>query len=318
MKAFIKKAAFFGVIVLSYFMATSIYNYTIDPYGILGNRREFKAIRPNEHSLKVNHVLQNPTKFNSFLFSNSKGGVLHVNQLNNEESTWYNMTYSLGTPEEFYKSLLLFLKNDVPVDNIIVAMDEGVIYERTSSHENDASRKFVNLQQDKIQWEFLFLPISIKKIIGADLSKKYIEHDIYTDGNYYAHNAYEADCTSRENLELLDLPGAETIEPLDFSSQIETLEKIRLLCEQKGIQLTFLIHPSSFENYVSSTERRVQFEYLLDALEDQGFKLFRPYGAKLLRMSPCFWLDRHHYTQNIGDVILQEYSKNWANDTIGQ
>ncbi|TLF46701.1 hypothetical protein [Maribacter aurantiacus] len=318
MKAFLKKAAFFGLTVLTYFSATSIYNYTIDPYGIFGNRREFRAIRPNEHSLKTNFVLQNPQKFNSFLFSNSKGGVLHVNQLNTSEDSWYNMTYSLGTPEEFYNSLVLLLENGVQVNNIILGMDEGVIYERTSSHENDASRKFVNLQEDKIQWEFLFLPISIKKILGADLSKKYIEHDIYTDGNYYAHNAYEADCISHENLELVDFPHAAPIQPLDFSSQIEILEKIRSLCGQKGIQLTFLVHPSSFENYVNSTERRMQFEYLLKTLENKGFKLFRPYGAKLMRMSPCYWLDKHHYTQNIGNVILQEYSKNWANDSIAQ
>ncbi len=318
MRAFLKKAAFFGLIVLLYFSATSVYNYLIDPYGIMGNRKEFKGIRPNEHSLKVHHVLQNPNKFNSFLFSNSKGGTLHVNQLNTAESTWYNMTYSLGTPEEFYKSLLLFLENDVQVDNIILAMDEGVIYERASAHENDASRKFVNLMEDKVQWEFLFLPISIKKIMGTDLDKKHIEHDIYADGNYYAKNAYETDCRLHENLEILDVPDAAPIQPLDFSSQIEILQKIKQLCDQRGIKLTFLIHPSSYDNYISSTERRIQFGYLLDVLENNGFELFRPYGSKLLGVSPCYWLDRHHYTKNIGDVILQEYSQKWTDNTIAQ
>lgn len=302
------------MIVLLYFSATSMYNYIIDPYGIMGNRREFHGIRPNEHSLKVHYVLQNPKKFNNFLFSNSKGGMLHVKQLNTNDESWYNMTYSLGTPEEFYADLLLFLENDVQIKNLIIAMDEGVIYERTSSHENDASRKFVDLQEDKVQWEFLFLPISVKKILGTDLDKKHIVHDIYIDGNYYARNAYEAQCSQKENLEVQDIPDFSSSHTLDFSSQIEILEKITFLCKQQNIGLTLLVHPSSYDNYISSTDKRIQFEYLLDTLEKKGFELFRPFESKLLTMNPCYWLDEHHYTKNVGDIILNEYSQKWMDN----
>lgn len=287
----------------------------VDPYGILLNRKEFQGIRPNEHSLKVNYVLQNPKRFNSFLFSNSKGGMLHVNQLNTSESMWYNMTYSLGTPEEFYHDILLFLKNDVSVKNLIIGLDEGVIYERASAHENQASRKFVNLQEDKIQWEYWLLPISLKKIVGIDLEKKHMVHDIYSDGNYYAKNAYETGCENEEQITMLNIPNAEDKSPLDFSSQLDILSKIKSLCMEKNIAFTFMVHPSSFENYLNSTERRVQFGLLLDKLEREGFELFRPFEKKLLGLNSCYWLDRHHYSKNIGDQILKKYTNNWDVDS---
>ena len=159
MKAFLKKTIYYTAIVFIYFLVTGIYNYKIDPYGILGNRKEFAAIRPNEHSLKVHYVLQNSKKFDSFLFSNSKGGVLHFNQLNSESNSWYNMTYSLGTPEEFYADMLLFIENNVTIKNIVLGLDEGVIYERASAHQNQASRKFILLDENRINWKKQIVPI---------------------------------------------------------------------------------------------------------------------------------------------------------------
>ncbi|PKA98050.1 hypothetical protein B0O79_1730 [Flavobacteriaceae bacterium MAR_2009_75] len=307
MRTFLKKTAFFSLIVLAYFTMTGIYNYNIDPYGILEKRKEFPGIRPNEHSLKVHHILQNTDKFNSFLFSNSKGGALHFNQLNNESDRWYNMTYSLGTPDEFYADMLLFVKNDVEVKNIVVGLDEGAIYERASSHINQASRKFVPMEEDKIHWEYLFLPISFKKISGVDENKKHIVHDIYKDGNYYAKNAYDDNCDDKEELVLLPHPVEEVEKQLDFSSQIETLQKIQNLCHKNKIHLTFLIHPTSQDNLKKSTEKLLQFKQLLISLKKNGFDLFEPFGNSLFENNSCYWLDRHHYSKKIGDSILQMY-----------
>ena len=307
MKAFLKKAAFFGVIVLLYFSVTAICNYTLDPYGILKNRKEFVGIRPNEHSLKVHYVLQNTYKFNSFLFSNSKGGVLHFNQLNNEANTWYNMTYSLGTPEEFYDDMVLFLKNNVEIKNIVVGLDEGVIYERASSHKNQASRKFVSMEGQSINWEYLFLPVSLKKFFHIDLDKKHVIHDIYENGNYYAKNAYANDCDSFKELELLLLPKEDMRPLLDFASQIKTLQKIQNLCREKNINLTFMSHPSSYDNFIKSTEKRLQFNQLLKALEKENFVFFKPFGERLIQNNSCHWLDKHHYSEKLGDSILEMY-----------
>lgn len=311
MKAFLKKAAFFGLIVGVYFSATSLYNFTIDPYGIFGNRREFYGIRPNEHSLKVNHVLENPNKFNSFLFSNSKGGMIHVNRLEDGDLNWYNMTYSLGTPEEFYKDLLLFEKSNVKIKRLIIGLDEGAIYERTSSHENQASRKFVDLQADKIQWEFLFLPISFEKILGMDLTKKHMVHDIYNDGNYFAKNAHPENCGKEEILKFLDIPQTDNSQPLNFSSQIEILQKIRQFCQKKNIDLTFLIHPSSLDNFENSTEKAIQFGFLINTLEREEFDLFVPYKSKLLVNNDCYWVDKYHYSEHLGNRILKMYNDNY-------
>lgn len=308
MKPFLKKVVFFSLIVLLYFTATSAYNYSIDPYGILETRREFAGIRPNEHSLKVHHVLENTNKFNSFLFSNSKGGALHFNELDNEENIWYNMTYSLGTPEEFFTDMMLFLKNNVEIKNIVIGLDEGAIYERTSSHKDQASRKFVPMGEEFLNWEYLFLPISFKKLFRIELNKKHIVHDIYENGNYFEKNAYDDNCDSLEELIITPYPKENLKSQLDFSSQIGMLQKIQNLCNERSINLTFLVHPCSYDNYMRSTEKRIQFNKLIAILKEENFVLFQPFEDSLIQNNSCYWLDRHHYSKKIGDSILQMYT----------
>lgn len=309
MKPFLKKVAFFGVIVLLYFSIAGIYNYTLDPYGILETRKEFVAIRPNEHSLKVHYVLQNSKKFNSFLFSNSKGGALHFNQLNTKSNTWYNMTYSLGTPEEFCDDMVLFLKNNIQIKNIVVGLDEGAIYERASSHKNQASRKFVPMDTQSLNWEYLFLPISLKKFLRIDVTKKHVVHDIYENGNYFVKNAYDTNCDLVEQLIVVPLPREEVKPLLDFSSQLETLQSIQDLCQEKNINLTFLVHPTSIDNHKNSAEKRFQFNQLLSKMKKEEIVLFQPFENSLLKNNSCYWLDKHHYTKKVGDSILEMYTK---------
>ncbi len=301
--------AFFGIIVLLYFSITGIYNYTLDPYGILETRTEFVGIRPNEHSLKVHYILQNNQSFNSFLFSNSKGGALHFNQLNTKSNTWYNMTYSLGTPEEFYDDMILFLKNNVQLKNIVVGLDEGAIYERASSHKNQASRKFVSMEEQSTNWEYLFLPISLKKFSRIDLDKKHVVHDIYENGNYFVKNAYADDCDLVEELVHVPYPKEEVKPVLDFSSQIETLQSIQDLCQERNIKVTFLVHPTSYDNHKNSAEKRFQFNQLLSEMKKEELVLFQPFENSLLQNNPCYWIDKHHYTKKVGDSILQMYTE---------
>lgn len=307
MKKFLKKIAFFALIVLLYFVVTGTYNYTLDPYGILGNRKEFNGIRPNSHSLKVNHVLNSEIKFNSFLFSNSKGGVLHFNQLNNKKDTWYNMTYSLGTPEEFYKDIVLFLEKGIPINKIVVGLDESTIYERAISHKNQASRKFVTLEKDQINWEYLFLPISLKKKLNTDLKKKHIVYDFFNDGNYYEKNAYDLKCDVVENLELQDYPPVELKGKLDFTAKKTSIQNIKDICKTNGIELTFIVHPCSYDNYLASAEKRNQLNVLIKELEYSGIEILQPFGNHLMKKNSCSWRDNHHYTKKIGDSILKLY-----------
>ncbi len=290
-------------------MATGLFNYRYDPYGILGNRQEFVGIRPNEHSLKVQHVLDNTDAYNSFLFSNSKGGALHFNQLNTRNEQWYNMTYSLGTPEEFYNDLLRFIEHNIQIKNVVVALDDGAIFERTSAHENQASRKFINLEEKKLNWEYLFLPISLKKMKQIDTTKKHIVHDVFKDGNYYAKNAHPSNCELNKE-QGFELNSDKLSIPIDgFSSQIQLFKKIQNLCEKRAINLVFLAHPTSKENYSKSTQRLVQFYTLIEVMKNENLPILVPFENYLLQYDDCFWLDRHHYSKRVGDTIISVYTK---------
>ncbi len=292
-----------------YFIATGVFNYNYDPYGILGNRKEFIGIRPNEHSLKVQHVLDNASIYNSFLFSNSKGGALHFNQLNTTDEKWYNMTYSLGTPEEFYDDILRFLKHNIEIKNLVIALDDGAIYERTSAHENQASRKFISLKEKKVNWEYLFLPISFKKMQQVDTSKKHIVHDVFKDGNYYAKNAHPSNCELDKKPVLVLNSDQISIPSVGFSSQLKIFKELQKLCEKLEINLVFLAHPTSKENYSKSTERLVQFNKMIGVMKNEELPILVPFENYLIQNDDCFWLDRHHYSKKIGDTILSLYTE---------
>lgn len=94
-----------------------------------------------------------------------------------------------------------------------------------------------------------------------------------------------------------------------FLSQMKIFKELQELCKEHSINLVFLAHPTSKENYSKSKERLVQFNKLIGLMKNEELPILVPFENYLLQNDDCFWLDRHHYSKRVGDTILSLYSE---------
>ena len=63
----------------------------------------FTSAEPNKNFVKTKYIIENPQKFNAFIFGSSRVGRLPPDllpkDLDGTPLRWYNMTYSEGIPE---------------------------------------------------------------------------------------------------------------------------------------------------------------------------------------------------------------------------
>ena len=119
MKRFIKKTLFFILILALISVSVSI---SIDPFNVF-HPLDIKdnGVEPNKNFIKMTYILDNPDKFDTFIFGSSRVGNIHANNLWGEKA--YNMTYSEGLPVETLNNVKTLIDNDVHVKAIYLGVD---------------------------------------------------------------------------------------------------------------------------------------------------------------------------------------------------
>jgi hypothetical protein len=135
-KKFVKKVIFF--LSFSALFAIVI-SYTIDPYNVF----HWKSIRnnglePNKNYIKTKYIIENPDRYDGYLLGSSRVGSIHVENIPNLKI--YNMTYSVGLPEEHYKTLKTFVDNNVNIDIVYMGVDSLSYTENPEDHYTQALR----------------------------------------------------------------------------------------------------------------------------------------------------------------------------------
>jgi len=91
-------------------------NFYVDHHGVRmslfsGNKKIVQTVYPdgiNQHMFNPERIFRNPDKFDSFLFGSSRTGVIDVAKIS--AGRFYNMSYSLGLPEQHLAILKAFKK----------------------------------------------------------------------------------------------------------------------------------------------------------------------------------------------------------------
>ena len=110
------------ITVSSIVLIVSAFNYTLDFYGVFSVRKVFKDFTPNEHSLKLNFILSEENRSN-LIFGNSRSGV--VNSFDKYRS-WYNMSYSMGVPEEFLMDLKKIFNERSDINEVLIFLTKSL------------------------------------------------------------------------------------------------------------------------------------------------------------------------------------------------
>ena len=125
------------VLVLTILVGTVVtVNVIIDADGVLRTdyTRQFQP--PNMSVAKVNYLLRNKSKYDSYVFGSSREGGIHVEHI--AFGRWYNMFYAAGLPEEHLEHLRFFLTHGITVKTVLIGLDDF-------SHLFDARQLLSNL-----------------------------------------------------------------------------------------------------------------------------------------------------------------------------
>lgn len=135
MKKLIIKFLVFSIILATVFIPV---NVVIDPYNIFhwSSPRD-NGVEPNKNFIKTKYVINNPDKFDSFLFGSSRAGFMDVNYLSElTGDKWYDMASSEAVVAEHVNTIKVLLKHGVKPKNIFVMVDDISSFVDPAMHVN--------------------------------------------------------------------------------------------------------------------------------------------------------------------------------------
>ncbi|MDA7566111.1 hypothetical protein N8730_00255 [Flavobacteriaceae bacterium] len=288
-----------GIVVLLFF-----FNYTTDFYGVLSVRKTFVDFTPNERSLKLDHIINSSSK-SKLLFADSRGGIINND---NEFADWYNMSYSMGVPEEFFDDLVLILNKGRDIKEVVILLDEVSLFEFYKAHEKQVLRKVVNLNSlERFQYLFLLPNFEVLKELFRVLSKdltieKNIKYDIYDSGSLiesnFLYDFSEIKCVNRFPEKTNFTTGLTEL----FDKKLSVLEQIKDFCEKNSIKITFASQPFS-SKYILDGFRVSSYFKFLDYAALKEFEIVKPAKCLIFEHNEGQWRDLHHYNSVIGGLV---------------
>ena len=267
-------------------------NFLLDPYGLLSEQHHSYKTEPNLRTLKRDFVLNQGREKGYLMFSNSKGGV--YGEYGEE---FYNMSYSMGTPQEFLEDISFLINQDRPIDLLILFIDETSIYESYEAHERQALRKLYDLDD---YWSLLTIPVSLQKIKPIFFSEKdnNIQFHLDEDGRYtWTGFSYV------KNKELKFLKVQQNVDPRsNITAAVQVWLEINDLLKSENIPFKIYIHPLSEARVENAPYIYSDLSLLIHNLREHGL-VFANDIQVIQSSCECFY-DGMHYSKKVADFVV--------------
>ncbi len=303
LKQFFIKSLLLGAAILGSIMA---FNYMVDLYGVLRRDADNIIVTPNDKYVKVNHVLENRDRYDSFSFGSSRAGHIHTHQLTSGK--WYNMYFWSGIPYEWMMSLQVFVKNEVGVKNVLITIGP-FSYKSDPEARQDRFlfRFYPETFREKVKFftRYLFKQPSLVEIKRKyrPIEKWGLVFDYGNTGNYYItklEHDIELDPDrhrkSRNFSKAVVLPGNRIDE---YISEVREIKKI---CDARNINLYVLFHPIHHLNYLKENVKLMnRAKRKLAAITD--FYDFS--GLNTVTVDNYYYTDIVHFRPKVGDMMLK-------------
>lgn len=276
-----------------------------DTYSVLGERLNRFIDEPNRNFLKVEHILENPNRYNGFIFGSSRVGAILPSHV--KGGKFYNMTYSEGIPHEHLLNLQLFLKQGIKIKKVLLGLDEFSYQVSFLQHQHQWLTRAHPLATGSswsgfYRFYFFRLPTQHDK---RQFLKKYSHPDQritvdITDQDRFYQKYLTKNKNVRSNHPLYLKPTL-----YHGNTLPETLQDIReivYLCKQNNIELTVFINPIHHTTYKHTNHNLLkQFKQELNRI----IPYYDFSGPNKITQNNANFVDTSHYTVNIGDQMLQ-------------
>ncbi|NFS28346.1 hypothetical protein FDF12_00825 [Clostridium botulinum] len=283
------------------------FNYKLDPYGIWKTSFKYQVLEPNKNYAKTQFVLNNPEKYDSFIFGSSRVGHIETNLLH--DGKYYNMTYSVGTQHEWLGTIKTFINNDVKIKNIILGIDDFSFTFDPKNNNNDLLRvPYQNLDyKEKFNKYLLRNPIdtynlnTIRTLINGNYCFNKNDDILETGVTYGNDDEILSDIENHVNDPKFNNP-ANFFGVNRISESIDEMNEIISLCKDNNINLYVFFNPINKITYESNKEVTEEFKEQLQKIT--SYWDFSGYND--ITTNNFYWYETSHYRNIVGKMIMEK------------
>lgn len=299
MKEFIKKILFFGAFCGIFMTAIPI---AIDPYNVFhADAIRDNGIEQNSNYIKMKYILENPDKFDAFLFGSSRVGSIHTENI--QDVTCYNMTYSEGLPQEHLDNLKTLVANGIIPKRVYMGVDSLSYTLSPRDHQTDHSRiSYEYAKENPIDFLSLYLDPHMA-LQSLETTKNNVPEDNYTERFY--NWGWWCDYGVETTINKENAPTRIGTHIL-MDEVLDTIAEMSDICEENGIEFIVFTNPMHYIVYYDSGD--AYFEFLEKLADVTGYYNFS--GLNEITLRHVNYVDTSHYNAETGDLMLEFMSGN--------
>jgi len=301
-----------------------LFNYHVDSYSIFKNDYSKVVSEPNQNFLKMNFLINKKHTFDSFIFGSSRVGK--INPINIKNGNYYNMTYSEGVPLEHLSNIKLLIKNNIPIKNILIGLDDFSYEVNPLQHKNQPMRQphydtdINNMSKMSFYMYYLFKIPSFFDI--SRLSQQIFLNRVYPTYNYDIYKsrlplAPKAKNDYIENNREEHINDKKFMQPMRYTGNriketINTIKEIVNLSIKHKFKLIIFINPIHKTTYLDTDFSNFQL------FKSELVKLANYYdfsGLNKITTNNYYYYETSHYRDIAGELIKQRlFGLNYDDD----
>lgn len=291
-------------------------NYKIDCYGIFTSDYNKVGQETNNNFIKSKYIIENPEKFDSFIFGSSRVEYIPVENL--QCGKFYNMTYVQGIPSEWLDTIKTFKENNVNMKNIIIAIDDFSATIFPEEHKNspnllsysDINNNISNI----IKYYLLKNPFDERSKailkngrasnVNIEGTGRVVRID---DESFYSSD----DHLNKEMFQRPTILG--NYENNRIDEVIREIQEIKKLCNDNNIELTVIFNPLHITTYENQNKEKLS-EFKSRLAEIIDYWDFN--NINEVTTNNYYWYETSHYREIVGAMILKTIYGNEYNGEI--
>lgn len=306
----------FIVLVCIFLGIIMFINYKIDCYGIFTSDYNKVGQETNNNFIKSKYIIENPEKFDSFIFGSSRVEYIPVENL--QCGKFYNMTYVQGIPSEWLDTIKTFKENNVNMKNIIIAIDDFSATIFPEEHKNspnllsysDINNNISNI----IKYYLLKNPFDERSKailkngrasnVNIEGTGRVVRID---DESFYSSD----DHLNKEMFQRPTILG--NYENNRIDEVIREIQEIKKLCNDNNIELTVIFNPLHITTYENQNKEKLS-EFKSRLAEIIDYWDFN--NINEVTTNNYYWYETSHYREIVGAMILKTIYGNEYNGEI--
>ncbi|MBP3330440.1 MAG: hypothetical protein J6L89_06360 [Clostridia bacterium] len=281
----------------------------VDPYNVMHplSMRD-TGVEPNKNFIKMTYILENPDKFDSFVFGSSRVGNIHVENIPDEHC--YNMTYSNGLPKEHLANIRTFVENGIVPKKIYLGVD-------SLSYTSDPSENLIGyrmsyeyLTENSFEFFKNYLDPAVVGRAAAEVMLK--EKTKEKDNTKFYEYGWNSDYNRKTKYDFKNAePSIGTVMRMDETlSEIAEIVKV---CKENKIELVVFTNPMHHVTYKASLEKDY-IEFLRRLAEVTPYYNFSGYND--ITTDDKNFIDSSHYTAEVSDMLIECMCKDKRYETL--